>query len=87
MVVCYVLYYDHRHYCTVTCTLKNLGIDNKKLVHLGVRIKDGDPKQFQVCTCIILGLVIYEYKLGDAIMMLHIFNNMHNILQKLLHIM
>ena len=39
-----------------------------------------------VCTCFILGLVIYEYKLGDAIIMLHIFNNMHNILQKLLHI-
>ena len=35
----------------------------------------------------VLGLVIYEYKLGDAIIMLHIFNNMHNILQKLLHIM
>ena len=46
----------------------------KKLVHLGVRIKYGDAKQFQVCTCVILGLVIYEYKLGDAIMMLHIFN-------------
>ena len=39
-----------------------------------MRIKYGDAKQFQVCTCVILGLIIYKYKLGDTIMMLHIFN-------------